>query len=151
MPGSGGYFVEPTVFDGVDNSMKIAREEIFGPVISTIVFDSEDEGLAIANATNYGLHAAVYTNDLDTAVRAARTLRAGTVSVNAYSEGDITTPSVASRNRASATATRASRRSTSTPRRRRSGSRSSPEGRRAGSLTLDPSYGWWSGGHVPIT
>src|SRR6185369_16881765 len=76
---SGGYFVQPTVFDGVDNSMTIAREEIFGPVISTIVFDSEDEGLAIANATNYGLHAAVYTNDLDTAVRAARTLRAGTV------------------------------------------------------------------------
>ncbi len=92
LPETGGYFVEPTVFDGVDNSMTIAREEIFGPVISTIVFDSEDEGLAIANATNYGLHAAVYTNDLDTAVRAARTLRAGTVSVNAYSEGDITTP-----------------------------------------------------------
>ena len=61
-------------------------------VISTIAFDSEDEGLAIANDTNYGLHAAVYTNDLDTAIRAARTLRAGTVSVNAYSEGDITTP-----------------------------------------------------------
>jgi gamma-glutamyl-gamma-aminobutyraldehyde dehydrogenase len=72
--------------------MTIAREEIFGPVISTIVFDSEDEGLALANATNYRLHAAVYTNDLDTAVRAARTLRAGTVSVNAYSEGGITTP-----------------------------------------------------------
>jgi gamma-glutamyl-gamma-aminobutyraldehyde dehydrogenase len=92
LPETGGYFVEPTVFDGVDDSMTIAREEIFGPVISTIVFDSEDEGLALANATNYGLHAAVYTNDLDTAVRAARTLRAGTVSVNAYSEGDITTP-----------------------------------------------------------
>ena len=92
LPESGGYFVEPTVFDGVDNSMTIAREEIFGPVISTIAFDTEDEGLALANDTNYGLHAAVYTNDLDTAVRAARTLRAGTVSVNAYSEGDITTP-----------------------------------------------------------
>jgi 4-(gamma-glutamylamino)butanal dehydrogenase len=92
LPERGGYFVEPTVFDGVDNSMTIAREEIFGPVISTIAFDSEDEGLAIANDTNYGLHAAVYTNDLDTAIRAARTLRAGTVSVNAYSEGDITTP-----------------------------------------------------------
>ena len=92
LPETGGYFVEPTVFDGVDNTMTIAREEIFGPVISTIVFDAEDEGLALANATNYGLHAAVYTNDLDTAVRAARTLRAGTVSVNAYSEGDITTP-----------------------------------------------------------
>ncbi len=92
MKDSGGYFVEPTVFDGVDNSMRIAREEIFGPVISTIAFDSEDEGLSIANDTNYGLHAAVYTNDLDTAIRAARSLRAGTVSVNAYSEGDITTP-----------------------------------------------------------
>ena len=55
MPDSGGYFVEPTAFDGVDNSMKIAREEIFGPVISTIAFDSEEEGLAIANDTNYGL------------------------------------------------------------------------------------------------
>jgi gamma-glutamyl-gamma-aminobutyraldehyde dehydrogenase len=72
--------------------MSIARDEIFGPVISTIVFDDEAEGLAIANDTNYGLHAAVYTNDLDTAIRAARTLRAGTVSVNAYSEGDIFTP-----------------------------------------------------------
>ena len=92
MPDSGGYFVEPTVFDGVDNSMSIARDEIFGPVISTIVFDDEAEGLAIANDTNYGLHAAVYTNDLDTAIRAARALRAGTVSVNAYSEGDIFTP-----------------------------------------------------------
>ena len=92
LPDSGGYFIEPTVFDGVDNSMSIARDEIFGPVISTIVFDDEAEGLAIANDTNYGLHAAVYTNDLDTAIRAARTLRAGTVSVNAYSEGDIFTP-----------------------------------------------------------
>jgi gamma-glutamyl-gamma-aminobutyraldehyde dehydrogenase len=92
LPDSGGYFVEPTIFDGVDNSMRIAREEIFGPVISTIAFDTEEEGLAIANDTNYGLHAAVYTNDLDAAIRAARTLRAGTVSVNAYSEGDITTP-----------------------------------------------------------
>ena len=84
LPDSGGYFVEPTIFDGVDNSMRIAREEIFGPVISTIAFDTEEEGLAIANDTSYGLHAAVYTNDLDTAIRAARTLRAGTVSVNAY-------------------------------------------------------------------
>jgi gamma-glutamyl-gamma-aminobutyraldehyde dehydrogenase len=92
LPDSGGYFVEPTVFDGVDNSMQIARDEIFGPVISTIAVDSEEEALAIANDTDYGLHAAVYTNDLDAAIRAARTLRAGTVSVNAYSEGDITTP-----------------------------------------------------------
>jgi len=92
LPDSGGYFVEPTIFDGVDNHMRIAREEIFGPVISTIAFYTEEEGLAIANDTNYGLHAAVYTNDLDAAIRAARKLHAGTVSVNAYSEGDITTP-----------------------------------------------------------
>ena len=92
MPDSGGYFVQPTVFDGVANSMSIARDEIFGPVISTIEFETEEQGLAIANDTNYGLHAAVYTNDLDTAIRAARSLRAGTVSVNAYSEGDVFTP-----------------------------------------------------------
>ena len=89
---SGGYFVEPTIFDGVDNSMRIAREEIFGPVISTIPVDSEDEAVALANQTSYGLAASVYTTDLDTAIRVARSLRAGTVGVNAYSEGDVTTP-----------------------------------------------------------
>ena len=72
--------------------MTIAREEIFGPVLSTIAFDTEDEGLAIANETNYGLAAAVYTHDLDTAIRAARTCVPGPSAVNAYSEGDITTP-----------------------------------------------------------
>ena len=71
LPDSGGYFVEPTVFDGVDNSMTIAREEIFGPVISTIPFDTEDEAIALANDTNYGLAAAVWTNDIDTAQRMA--------------------------------------------------------------------------------
>jgi gamma-glutamyl-gamma-aminobutyraldehyde dehydrogenase len=89
---SGGHFVEPTVFDNVDNSMKIAREEIFGPVISTIPFDTEDEAIAIANETSYGLAASLYTTDLDTAFRLARSIKAGTVSVNSYSEGDITTP-----------------------------------------------------------
>jgi gamma-glutamyl-gamma-aminobutyraldehyde dehydrogenase len=89
---SGGYFVEPTVFDDVTNSMKIAREEIFGPVISTIPFDTEDEAIAIANETSYGLAASLYTTDLDTAFRLARAIKAGTVSVNSYSEGDITTP-----------------------------------------------------------
>ena len=72
--------------------MSIARDEIFGPVIATIPFDTEDEAIAIANDTNYGLHASVYTSNLDTAFRVARSIRAGTVSVNAYSEGDITTP-----------------------------------------------------------
>ncbi|HUQ44568.1 MAG TPA: aldehyde dehydrogenase [Candidatus Limnocylindria bacterium] len=89
---SGGYFVAPTIFDGVTNDMTIAREEIFGPVLSTIPFDSEEEGVRLANETAYGLAAAVYTKDLDAAFRVARALRAGTVGVNAYSEGDITTP-----------------------------------------------------------
>ncbi len=89
---SGGYFVAPTIFDGVANTMKIAREEIFGPVLSTIRFSSEEEGVRLANETAYGLAASVYTRDLDAAFRVARALRAGTVGVNAYSEGDITTP-----------------------------------------------------------
>jgi gamma-glutamyl-gamma-aminobutyraldehyde dehydrogenase len=89
---TGGYFVAPTIFDNVGNDMTIAREEIFGPVLSTIPFSSEEEGLRLANATAYGLAASVYTRDLDAAFRVARALRAGTVGVNAYSEGDITTP-----------------------------------------------------------
>ena len=89
---SGGYFVEPTIFEGVRNDMTIAREEIFGPVLSTIPFESEEEGIRLANETSYGLAAAVYTKDLDAAFRVSRALRAGTVGVNAYSEGDITTP-----------------------------------------------------------
>ena len=89
---SGGYFVAPTIFRGVRNSMRIAREEIFGPVLSTLTFETEEEGVALANETPYGLAASVYTRDLDAAIRVARALRAGTVGVNAYSEGDITTP-----------------------------------------------------------
>ncbi len=89
---TGGYFIAPTIFDNVSNTMKIARDEIFGPVISTIVFDSEDEAVALANATSYGLAASIYTTNLDRAIRVARAIRAGTVSVNSYSEGDITTP-----------------------------------------------------------
>jgi acyl-CoA reductase-like NAD-dependent aldehyde dehydrogenase len=89
---TGGYFVAPTIFDGVTNDMTIAREEIFGPVLSTIPFETEEEGVRLANETSYGLAAAVYTTDLDAAFRVARALRAGTVGVNAYSEGDITTP-----------------------------------------------------------
>ena len=89
---SGGYFVAPTILDDVRNTMTVAREEIFGPVISTIPVDGEAEAVALANQTSYGLAASVYTTDLDTAIRVARLLRAGTVGVNAYSEGDITTP-----------------------------------------------------------
>ena len=89
---TGGYYVAPTIFDGVTNDMTIAREEIFGPVLSTIPFDSEEEGIRLANETSYGLAASVFTTDLDSAFRVSRALRAGTVGVNAYSEGDITTP-----------------------------------------------------------
>jgi len=92
LEGSGGHFVAPTVFDGVENSMRIAREEIFGPVISTIAFEDEDEAIALANDTSYGLAASVYTRDIDRAIRFARAVRAGTVGINAYSEGDVTTP-----------------------------------------------------------
>lgn len=89
---TGGYFVEVTIFDNVANQMKIAREEIFGPVLSVIPFSTEEEALAIANDTNYGLAASLYTKDLNTAHRAARAIKAGTVSVNCFSEGDNTTP-----------------------------------------------------------
>jgi gamma-glutamyl-gamma-aminobutyraldehyde dehydrogenase len=89
---TGGYFVAPTIFDDVRNTMRIARDEIFGPVVSIIPFDDEDEAIALANQTNYGLAASVYTRDLERAIRVSRAIRAGTVGVNAYSEGDITTP-----------------------------------------------------------
>jgi gamma-glutamyl-gamma-aminobutyraldehyde dehydrogenase len=89
---TGGYFVAPTIFDDVRNDMRIAREEIFGPVISTIPFDTEEEAIALANETNYGLAASLYTTNLDRAIRVARAIKAGTVSVNSYSEGDVSTP-----------------------------------------------------------
>jgi gamma-glutamyl-gamma-aminobutyraldehyde dehydrogenase len=92
MAETGGWYVEVTIFDEVNNRMKIAREEIFGPVLSVISFETEEEAVAIANDTPYGLAASLYTRDLSKAHRTARALRAGTVSVNCYSEGDATTP-----------------------------------------------------------
>jgi gamma-glutamyl-gamma-aminobutyraldehyde dehydrogenase len=89
---TGGYFFEPTVFDGVNNSMRVAREEIFGPVLSVITFSDPEEAIKIANDTNYGLAASLYTDNLNVAHKMARAIRAGTVSVNCYSEGDMAVP-----------------------------------------------------------
>jgi acyl-CoA reductase-like NAD-dependent aldehyde dehydrogenase len=89
---SGGQFVEATVFDHVQPQMKIAREEIFGPVLSILRFESEAEAISIANGTPYGLHAGVWTRDIHRGHRVARALRAGTVHVNQYDEDDITVP-----------------------------------------------------------
>ncbi|MHB8335054.1 MAG: aldehyde dehydrogenase family protein [Acidimicrobiales bacterium] len=82
----GGYFFEPTIFTSVDNRMRIAQEEIFGPVMSVIPFDSEREAYDIANGTEYGLAAGVWTNDLNRANRAAQSLEVGTVWINTYQE-----------------------------------------------------------------
>jgi gamma-glutamyl-gamma-aminobutyraldehyde dehydrogenase len=89
---SGGPYVEPTLFDGVTPDMKIAREEIFGPVLSVLRFNDEAEAVALANGTDYGLQASVWSHDINRAHRVARALRAGTVHVNQYDEDDITVP-----------------------------------------------------------
>jgi 4-guanidinobutyraldehyde dehydrogenase/NAD-dependent aldehyde dehydrogenase len=89
---TGGFFIQPAVFADVDNSMTIARDEIFGPVLSIIPFDDEDDALRIANDTAYGLSAAVWTSDLSRAHRLSRALRAGTVWINNFDQADITAP-----------------------------------------------------------
>jgi aldehyde dehydrogenase (NAD+) len=79
-----GYFIEPTLFANVDNQSKIAREEIFGPVLSVISADDEEQAIDIANDTIYGLNASVFTNDVDRAFAAARRIRSGTVGHNEW-------------------------------------------------------------------
>jgi len=92
MAETGGYYIEPTVFEHVQPQMAIAREEIFGPVLAAIPFDTADEAIHIANDSPYGLAAAVWTRDLSRAHHTARRLRAGSVWVNCYDGGDMTAP-----------------------------------------------------------
>lgn len=90
--GEKGYFIQPTVFTGVDKNAAIAREEIFGPVVSTFTFKGIDEAIAEGNDSNYGLAAAVWTRDIKKAHRVAQALRAGTVWVNTYNAFDTAVP-----------------------------------------------------------
>ncbi|WP_242905496.1 aldehyde dehydrogenase [Actinomadura terrae] len=92
VPEGDGFFHAPTVFDQVKPEMPVAREEIFGPVLAALEFDDVDEAVAIANDSDYGLAAAVWTSNLSTAHRVSRALRAGTVWVNCYEEGDMSIP-----------------------------------------------------------
>ncbi|XBS71469.1 aldehyde dehydrogenase [Acerihabitans sp. KWT182] len=92
MQESGGWFVEATVIDNVTPDMALARDEIFGPVVAVIAFDTEEQAIAIANDSAYGLAATLFAKDINLAVRMARRIQAGTVAVNGYGEGDITTP-----------------------------------------------------------
>ena len=90
--GSKGYFVEPTLFTGVTDNMKIAKEEIFGPVMNVLKFKTLDEVIERGNRTHYGLAAAVWTQDIAKAHRIANSLRAGTVWVNCYDVFDAAAP-----------------------------------------------------------
>ncbi len=87
-----GFFIEPTIFTGVTPDMTIAKEEVFGPVLAVITVSGEDQAVSIANETCYGLAASVFTSNLKRAHRMSRAIRAGTVTVNCFGEGDITTP-----------------------------------------------------------
>jgi gamma-glutamyl-gamma-aminobutyraldehyde dehydrogenase len=87
-----GLFIEPTLFSGVNSDMVIAKEEIFGPVFAMMVVESDEEAIKLANDTSYGLQASLFTSSVTKAHKYGRALQAGTVSVNCYGEGDISTP-----------------------------------------------------------
>jgi gamma-glutamyl-gamma-aminobutyraldehyde dehydrogenase len=89
---TGGVYVQPTMFSGVTNQMSIAKEEIFGPVLSVIEFDGMEQAIEIANDTIYGLAAGVWTSNLNKAHKTAKALRAGMVWINHYDGGDMTAP-----------------------------------------------------------
>jgi 4-(gamma-glutamylamino)butanal dehydrogenase len=89
---TGGFYVEPTVLDDARNDMRVAQEEIFGPVVVVIPFDDEQEAIRLANGTIYGLGAAVWTSDMNAAHRLTRAIRAGTVWVNTFDRSSLATP-----------------------------------------------------------
>ena len=90
--GERGYFVRPTVFTEVSEQMSIQQEENFGPVVTAVPFDTEDEAITLANATRYGLAAGVWSSDIGTAHRVGGRLRAGTVWLNTWHADDVTLP-----------------------------------------------------------
>lgn len=87
-----GCYVQPTIIDGVKPNDRLAREEVFGPVLAVITVRSTEEAIAVANDTEYGLAASLFSANGKRALRAARDIQAGTVTINCYGEGDITTP-----------------------------------------------------------
>lgn len=87
-----GWYIEPTIFDNVTPEMRLFKEEVFGPILAITTFESEEEAIALANNSVYGLAASIYTSDVRRAQRVASRIKAGTVSVNGFSEGDVTTP-----------------------------------------------------------
>jgi 4-(gamma-glutamylamino)butanal dehydrogenase len=89
---TGGWFVEPTIFDNVTPEMSIARDEVFGPVVCFIEYADVDEAVRIANDTCYGLAASLWTDNVNSAHKVAARIRAGTVTVNCFGEGDLSTP-----------------------------------------------------------
>jgi len=91
-PVGGGLYIQPTMFSDVENSMTIASEEIFGPVLSVITFKTMEEAIEIANDTPYGLAAGIWTRDLSKAHKMAKAIRAGSIWVNQWDGGDMTAP-----------------------------------------------------------
>jgi len=87
-----GWYIEPTIFDNVTANMTLFQNEVFGPILTVSTFETEEEAISLANNTSYGLAASFYSQNVQRTIRVARAIKAGTVSVNGFSEGDITTP-----------------------------------------------------------